>query len=116
VKINPLVAAGPASVGRPLWKKQVRMGSLAINIDRISNDIETLVTFSAGHGGVNRLTFSDEDRAARAYLRAQMVSVGFEADAEWSSPRCPSDGAVGGGRHDLYPEPWRAQSLSRGIL
>ena len=54
------------------------MGSLAINIDRLWNDIETLATFSAGNEGVNRLTFSDEDRAARAYLRAQMVSVGFE--------------------------------------
>jgi hypothetical protein len=78
VEINPLVAAGPAFVGRPLWKKELRMGSLAINIDRLWNDIETLATFSAGNEGVNRLTFSDEDRAPRAYLRAQMVSVGFE--------------------------------------
>ena len=92
------------------------MGSLAINIGRIWNDIETLVTFSAGHEGVNRLTFSDEDLAARAHLHAQMVSVGLEADAEGSSPRCPDDGAVGGDQHDLHPEPWRAQSLSRGIL
>ena len=78
VEINPLVAAGPAFVGWPLWKKELRMGSLAINIDRLWNDIKTLATFSAGDKGVNRLTFSDEDRAARAYLRAQMVSVGFE--------------------------------------
>jgi allantoate deiminase len=54
------------------------MGSLAITIDRLRNDIETLAIFSAGDEGVNRVTFSDEDRAARAYLRAQMVSVGFE--------------------------------------
>jgi hypothetical protein len=70
VEINPLIAAGPASVGRPLWKEELRLGSLAINIDRLWNDIETLATFSAGDKGVNRLTFSDEERATRAYLRA----------------------------------------------
>jgi len=79
VEINPLVAAGPAFVGRPLLKKELRMGSLAININHFWNDIEPLATFSAGNEGDNRLTSSDEDRAARAYLRAQMVSVGFEA-------------------------------------
>jgi hydantoinase/carbamoylase family amidase len=54
------------------------MASLAINIDRLWNDIETLATFSAGGEGVSRLTFSDEDRAARAYLREQMTSAGLE--------------------------------------
>jgi allantoate deiminase len=54
------------------------MGALTINIDRICNDIETLATFSAGSIGVNRLTFSAEDRAARAYLREQMTSAGLE--------------------------------------
>ncbi len=54
------------------------MSSLAINIDRLWNDIDTLATFSAGGEGVNRLTFSAEDRAARAYLRAQMMSAGLE--------------------------------------
>jgi hydantoinase/carbamoylase family amidase len=61
--------------------KESGMGALSINIDRLWNDIETLATFtafSAGYDGVNRLTFSDEDRAARAYIRAQLVSVGFE--------------------------------------
>ena len=59
-------------------EERVGYGILAINIDRVWNDIEALGTFSAGNTGVNRLTFSDEDRAARAYLRAQLVSVGFE--------------------------------------
>jgi hydantoinase/carbamoylase family amidase len=54
------------------------MAALAINIDRLWNDIERLATFSADGEGVNRLTFSDEDRAARAYLRQQMTSAGLE--------------------------------------
>jgi allantoate deiminase len=54
------------------------MPALSINIDRLWQDIETLATFSAGGEGVNRLTFSEEDRAARAYLRGQMTAVGLE--------------------------------------
>jgi allantoate deiminase len=54
------------------------MPPLAINIDRVLKDIDTLATFSAGGEGVNRLTFSDEDRAARTYLREQMTSAGLE--------------------------------------
>jgi allantoate deiminase len=54
------------------------MPALAVNIDRLWQDIETLATFSTGGEGVNRLTFSAEDRAARAYLRAQMVAAGLE--------------------------------------
>jgi allantoate deiminase len=53
------------------------MSSLTVNSDRLWKDIETLATFSAGGEGVNRLTFSDEDRAARAYLRARMTSAGL---------------------------------------
>jgi allantoate deiminase len=53
------------------------MAAFAINIDRLWHDIETLATFSAGGEGVNRLTFSKEDRAARAYLREQMTSAGL---------------------------------------
>ena len=54
------------------------MAALAVNIDRLWQDIETLATFSTGGEGVNRLTFSDQDWAARAYLRAQMAAVGLE--------------------------------------
>jgi allantoate deiminase len=54
------------------------MPSLSISIDRLWQDIETLATFSAGGEGVNRLTFSEEDRAARTYLRGQMTAVGIE--------------------------------------
>jgi hydantoinase/carbamoylase family amidase len=54
------------------------MPSLTVNIDRLWQDIEMLATFSAGGDGVNRLTFSGEDRAARAYLQAQMTSAGLE--------------------------------------
>jgi allantoate deiminase len=54
------------------------MPPLSISIDRLWQDIETLATFSAGGEGVNRLTFSEEDRAARAYLRGQMTAAGLE--------------------------------------
>lgn len=54
------------------------MSSLTINIDRLWRDIETLATFSTGGEGVNRLTFSVQDQAARAYLREQMLSAGME--------------------------------------
>jgi hypothetical protein len=60
-----------------IWEMRL-MSSLAINIDRLWRDIETLATFNAGGKGVNRLTFSKEDRAARAYLRAQMAAAGLE--------------------------------------
>jgi allantoate deiminase len=60
-----------------IWETPA-MPSLTINLDRVWRDIETLATFSAGGEGVNRLTFSDEDRAARAYLRAQLTSAGLE--------------------------------------
>lgn len=54
------------------------MPELRINIDRLWQDIATLATFSTGGEGVNRLTFSEEDRAARAYLRGQMTAIGLE--------------------------------------
>ena len=49
-----------------------------MTIDRLWNAIETLTTSSAGNEGVNCLTFSEEDWAMHAYLRAQMASIGFE--------------------------------------
>jgi allantoate deiminase len=68
----------PAFMRLLRWKKGVCMAALAVNIDRLWHDIEMLATFSAGGEGVNRLTFSAEDRAARAYLRAQMAAAGLE--------------------------------------
>jgi allantoate deiminase len=54
------------------------MGTLSINIDRLERDIENLASFTRGAGpGVTRLTFSDEDRAARAYVRGQMEASGL---------------------------------------
>jgi beta-ureidopropionase / N-carbamoyl-L-amino-acid hydrolase len=51
---------------------------LPLALRRVWNNVEMLATFSAGGEGVNRLTFSDEDGAVGAYLRAQMVAVGFD--------------------------------------
>jgi allantoate deiminase len=76
--MGPLIATFSTFMGLLLGKEGLYMAALAINIDRLWNDLETLATFSAGGEGVNRVTFSDEDRAARAYLRAQMASAGLE--------------------------------------
>jgi allantoate deiminase len=55
------------------------MATLSINIDRLWRDIENLARFTSGRGsGVTRLTFSEEDRAARAYLRGQMEASGLQ--------------------------------------
>jgi allantoate deiminase len=59
-------------------RERLSMPRLGINIDRVWKDIDTLATFSAGGEGVNRLTFSNEDRAARTYLRHQMTAAGLE--------------------------------------
>src|SRR3989442_14957558 len=54
------------------------MAILSINIDRLRGDIDNLARFPRGPGpGVTRLTFSEEDRAARAYLRDQMEAIGL---------------------------------------
>ncbi len=71
-------AAGFAVVRQLLWKKELCRGSFGMTIDRLWNAIETLTTSSAGNEGVNCLTFSEEDWAMHAYLRAQMASIGFE--------------------------------------
>src|SRR2546428_13401124 len=56
------------------------MAILSINIDRLRRDIDNLARFTRGPGpGVTRLTFSEEDRAARAYLRDQMEAIGLRA-------------------------------------
>ena len=68
------------------------MPALSINIDRLWQDIETLATFSARGEGVNRWTFSEEDCAACAYLRAQMTTVGL---AVWPTPRTRGRADVG---------------------
>jgi len=94
------------------------MPSLAINIDRLLKDIDALAEFTTGEGaGVTRVTFSKEDRAARAYLRQQMESAGLAvseippgimlgrlAPAGSSDPPVMSgshiDSVVSGGRFD----------------
>src|SRR5215831_12063787 len=57
---------------------QDRMPTFSINIDRLERDIENLASFTRGTGpGVTRLTFSEEDRAARAYVRGEMEASGL---------------------------------------
>jgi allantoate deiminase len=87
------------------------MPSLSIAIDRLWQDIETLATFSAGGEGVNRLTFSAEDRAARAYLRDQMAAAGLEVVevppgvmlGRLSPPGCAGPAVMSGSHIDAVP-------------
>src|SRR5207247_587412 len=54
------------------------MAILSINIDRLRRDIDNLARFTRGPGpGVTRLTFSEEARAARAYLRDPLEAIGL---------------------------------------
>jgi hypothetical protein len=54
------------------------MATLSVDIDRLGRDIDNLARFTRGPGpGVTRLTFSEEDRAARAYLRERMEATGL---------------------------------------
>ena len=50
-----------------------------INGARLLNDLRTLRTFGASGSGVVRTTFSDEDMAARRWLRDQMDAAGLVA-------------------------------------
>lgn len=50
-----------------------------IKLDRVIKDIETLATFTATEGnGVTRLTLTEEDRKARAYIKNQMEEIGMK--------------------------------------
>lgn len=53
-----------------------------IDGDRLLNDLRTLRTFGASGTGVVRQTFSDEDMAARRWLRDQMADAGLEATVD----------------------------------
>ena len=49
-----------------------------IKLERIIKDIETLAEFNATPGnGVTRLSFTEEDRKAREYIRNQMEEIGL---------------------------------------
>ena len=50
-----------------------------INGARLLKDLRILRTFGASGTGVVRQTFSDEDMAARRWLRDQMTDAGLEA-------------------------------------
>lgn len=50
-----------------------------VNIDRIIKDIETLAGFTSTPGaGVTRLSFSEEDRRAREYIKEEMEKAGLK--------------------------------------
>lgn len=57
---------------------------MPISIDRLRSDLERLAEFGAtGDGGVTRLTFSRQDRAARDWLagRCEQAGLGYREDA-----------------------------------
>ena len=49
------------------------------NLKRIQNDIEQLASFNATPGkGLTRMSFTEEDRLAREYIKEQMKLAGLE--------------------------------------
>ncbi len=50
-----------------------------IDLDRVIRDIEKLASFTATPGkGVTRLSYSEEDRLAKNYLKSEMEKIGLE--------------------------------------
>lgn len=50
-----------------------------VNIERITKDIETLAGFTSTPGaGVTRLSFSEEDKKARGYIKEEMEKAGLK--------------------------------------
>ncbi len=52
---------------------------MQINHDRLLNDLRQLATFGKADTGVNRLSFTPEDQAARQWLLQQMTEAGLDA-------------------------------------
>lgn len=52
---------------------------MQINPDRLLNDLRQLATFGKADTGVNRLSFTPEDQAARQWLLQQMTEAGLDA-------------------------------------
>ena len=52
---------------------------MQINHDRLMNDLRQLATFGKADTGVNRLSFTPEDQAARQWLLQQMTEAGLDA-------------------------------------
>ncbi|MDI6600658.1 MAG: Zn-dependent hydrolase [Thermoanaerobacteraceae bacterium] len=50
-----------------------------VNVERIKKDIETMAEFTSTPGeGVTRLSFSDDDRKAREYIKEEMNKAGLK--------------------------------------
>ena len=55
------------------------MAALLIDIQRLEEDLDTLATFSAAPApAVTRVLFSDEDMAARAFLKKRFTDLGLQ--------------------------------------
>src|SRR5262245_3029860 len=52
---------------------------MQINYPRLLADLQTLATFGKVGSGVNRLSFSPEDQAARHWLLQRMTEAGLDA-------------------------------------
>ncbi len=55
---------------------------LAINYPRLLADLRQLATFGQVGSGVNRLSFTPEDQAARHWLLQRMIEAGLEAQID----------------------------------
>lgn len=88
------------------------MAALLIDIHRLEQDLDTLATFSAAPApAVTRVLFSDEDMAARAFLKKRFTDLGLQVRedalgntfARWSG-RQPELAPVATGSHiDAIP-------------
>jgi N-carbamoyl-L-amino-acid hydrolase len=79
-----------------------------IDGDRLLNDLRTLRTFGASGTGVVRQTFSDEDMAARRWLRDQMADAGLDATIDgagnvFGRSRNPGPALIIGSHSDTQP-------------
>jgi N-carbamoyl-L-amino-acid hydrolase len=53
--------------------------AMHINHNRLMNDLRQLATYGKADTGVNRLSFTPEDQAARQWLLQQMTEAGLDA-------------------------------------
>ncbi len=80
----------------------------AIDGSRLLDGLRTLRTFGARGAGVVRPTFSDDDMAARRWLRARMVDAGLDATIDgvgnvYGRSRNPGPALVVGSHSDTQP-------------
>ena len=74
-----LGVAGAAATSGPSWPvRALGRQRLLVDGDRLNRRLGELARFSSAEEGTTRLAYSDEDRAARAWLSDIMAELGLE--------------------------------------